>query len=114
MGIAFGYRACVHDRTYATAASGLNKKTLIEAVASETGESKALVGRVLSATLDAVCASVQKGDKVALSGFGTFARKNRAARAGRNPQTGAALKIPATNYPSFSASSVFKALVKGK
>ena len=114
MGIAFGYRAGVHDRTYAPAASGLNKKTLSGAVASETGESKALVGRVLTATLDAVCASVQKGDKVALSGFGTFSRKNRAARAGRNPQTGAALKIPAANYPSFSASSVFKALVKGK
>jgi DNA-binding protein HU-beta len=51
---------------------------------------------------------------VALSKFGTFARKQRKARDGRNPLTGAALKIPAANYPSFSASSTFKDLVKGK
>lgn len=92
----------------------MNKKTLIDAVAAETGETKASVGRVLNATLDVIGATVRAGDKVALSKFGTFTRKTRAARAGRNPQTGAPLKIPASNYPSFSASSTFKDMVKGK
>lgn len=83
-------------------------------MAKETGETKASVGRVLNATLDAISATVRAGDKVALSKFGTFAQKQRKARDGRNPLTGAALKIPAANYPSFSASSTFKDLVKGK
>ena len=64
-------------------------------MAKETGETKASVGRVLNATLDAISATVRAGDKVALSKFGTFARKQRKARDGRNPLTGAALKIPA-------------------
>lgn len=68
----------------------------------------------MNATLDAISATVRAGDKVALSKFGTFARKQRKARDGRNPLTGAALKILAANYPSFSASSTFKDLVKGK
>jgi DNA-binding protein HU-beta len=104
-------RGSIARSTYAT---GLNKTTLIEHVAKETGESKASVGRVLNATLDAIGATVRAGDKVAISKFGTFARKTRAARDGRNPMTGAALKIPAANYPTFSASSAFKDLVKGK
>lgn len=92
----------------------MNKKTLIDAVAASTGETKVNVGRVLGACFDVIGSAVSKGDKVAISKFGTFARKTRAAREGRNPQTGAPLKIPKTNYPSFSASSVFKAAVAGK
>ncbi|OUS43248.1 bacterial DNA-binding protein-domain-containing protein [Ostreococcus tauri] len=103
----------IRRRSYATA-SGLNKKTLIDAVAAETGETKASVGRVLNACFDVIGATVQSGDKVAISKFGTFARKTRAARDGRNPMTGAPLKIPATDYPSFSASSTWKDAVAGK
>ena len=99
-------------RGYAT--SGLNKKTLIDAVAAETGETKANVGRVLTATFDKIGSTFRAGDKVSISKFGTFSRKSRAAREGRNPSTGAPLKIPASNYPSFSASSAFKDMVKGK
>ena len=106
-------RAVRFDRRgYAT--SGLNKKTLIDAVAAETGETKANVGRVLTATFDKIGSTVRAGDKVSISKFGTFSRKSRAAREGRNPSTGAPLKIPASNYPSFSASSASKDMVKGK
>lgn len=92
----------------------LNKKALVDIVAGETGQTKTLIGKVIASTLGAIEATVAKGDKVTLYGFGTFSRRSRAARAGRNPSTGTALQIPAMNVPVFSASSVWKTAVRGK
>ncbi len=86
----------------------MNKSELIDAIASEADLSKASAGRALDAALDAVTASLKKGDAVSLVGFGTFAVKHRAARAGRNPQTGATINIAAANVPSFKAGKALK------
>ena len=67
---------------------------------------------ILSATLEVIEKSVAKGKKVTLVGFGTFEARKRAARTGRNPQTGAELKIAAKTVPAFSAGKKFKELVK--
>ena len=67
---------------------------------------------VLTATIDTIEKTVKKGEKVTLVGFGTFERRQRAARTGRNPQTGATLKIAAKKVPAFSAGKKFKELVK--
>jgi len=86
----------------------MNKAELIEKVAKETKAPKAHVERVLDATIDVVRKSVKRGDEVKLVGFGTFTKSKRKARAGRNPQTGEAIKIPATWYPKFRAGTDFK------
>ena len=67
---------------------------------------------VLSATIDTIQAQVKKGNKVTLVGFGTWEARRRAARTGRNPQTGATLKIAAKTVPAWSAGKKFKELVK--
>ncbi len=92
----------------------MNKSELIEAVAKEADVSKAAAGNVLDAVLGAISKAVAKGDSVALIGFGTFKSAKRAARVGRNPQTGKELKIAATTVPKFSAGAGFKAAVAGK
>jgi len=89
----------------------MNKGELIEAVANETSSTKADAGRAIDATIDAVTKALKKGDTVTLIGFGTFKVSKRAARTGRNPQTGAELKIPARNAPSFKAGAALKAAV---
>ena len=66
----------------------MNKSELIDAIAAASDISKADAGRALDATLDAVTGALKKGDSVSLVGFGTFSVKQRAAREGRNPQTG--------------------------
>ncbi len=66
---------------------------------------------ILSATIETIEKSVKKGDKVTLVGFGTFSKKHREARKGRNPQTGKELKIAAKNVPAFSAGKAFKTLL---
>ena len=66
----------------------------------------------MAATLDTIEKTVKKGNKVTLVGFGTFEARKRAARTGRNPQTGATLKIAAKKVPAFSAGKKFKELVK--
>ena len=86
----------------------MNKGELIDAVAADTGESKASVGRVIESTLDAITNTLKAGDKVALTGFGTFERRHRNARVGRNPQTGEEVKIPAANVPAFKAGKGLK------
>ena len=73
----------------------MNKGELIEAIASATGSTKADAGRALDATIENITKALKKGDTVTLIGFGTFKVSKRAARTGRNPQTGAELKIPA-------------------
>lgn len=90
----------------------MNKGELIDAVAEATGQSKAAVGGVLDATLDTITGALKKGDKVTFTGFGTFERRHRKARVGRNPQTGAEVKIAAANVPAFKAGKGLKDAVK--
>lgn len=91
----------------------MNKGELIESVASATGESKRLVGGVLDATIETVQKQVKKGERVSLPGFGTFERRQRAARTARNPQTGEPLKIKASKVPAFKPGASFKQVVNG-
>ena len=79
----------------------MNKNDLIDAVAERTSLAKSDAARAVEAVLAAVTEALQKGDAVTLSGFGTFATKTRAARTGRNPRTGEAIEIPASNVPGF-------------
>jgi DNA-binding protein HU-beta len=92
----------------------MNKSELIEIVAKETDLSKAAAGNALDAVTAAIVKAVSKGDTVTLIGFGTFKSSKRAARTGRNPQTGKELKIAATTVPRFTAGAGFKAAVAGK
>ncbi|MDP1653140.1 MAG: HU family DNA-binding protein [Rhodocyclaceae bacterium] len=92
----------------------MNKSELIEATAKAADISKAAAERALSAVMAAVVKTVAKGDTVTLVGFGTFKSSKRAARTGKNPKTGEALKIAATTVPKFSAGAGFKAAVSGK
>ena len=92
----------------------MNKSELIEIIAKDTDLSKAAAGGALDAAIAAIVKAVSKGDNVTLIGFGTFRSSKRAARAGRNPQTGKELKIAATTVPRFTAGSGFKAAVSGK
>jgi len=92
----------------------MKKSELIDAAAAEADISKAAAGRALDAIMDAVVKAVSKGDTVTLVGFGTFKSSKRAARNGRNPQTGKELKIAATTVPRFTAGAGFKAAVAGK
>ena len=92
----------------------MNKSELIEIVAKETELSKAAAEKVLGAVIGAVTKAVSKGDSVTLIGFGSFKSSKRAARTGRNPQTGKELKIAATTVPRFTAGATFKAAVAGK
>ena len=92
----------------------MNKSELIEVLAKEAGLTKAAADKALAGMIGAVVKTVSKGDTVTLVGFGTFKSAKRAARTGKNPQTGAALKIAATTVPKFSAGAGFKAAVAGK
>jgi DNA-binding protein HU-beta len=93
----------------------MNKTELIDKLASVLEVSKAEAGRSLNALLDVITESLGKGEEVALVGFGTFKVVPRKARTGRNPQTGATIKIPAQKSPRFSAGKQLKeACNKGK
>ena len=92
----------------------MNKAELIEIVAKEADLSKAAAGSALDAVIAAIVKAVSKGDTATLIGFGTFKSSKRAARTGRNPQTGKELKIAATTVPRFTAGAGFKAAVAGK
>ena len=86
----------------------MNKSELIDAIAAEAGLSKADAGKALDATLNAVTGALKGGDSVSLVGFGTFQVKERAARSGRNPQTGATIQIAAAKVPGFKAGKALK------
>jgi DNA-binding protein HU-beta len=90
----------------------MTKAELIESIAKKAGLSKADAGKALNGVLESITASLKKGGKVALPGFGTFAVTKRAARKGRNPQTGKEIKIAAAKVPKFKAGSKLKAAVK--
>lgn len=92
----------------------MNKAELIEVAAKEAGVSKAAANKALDAIVAAVVKTVSKGDTVTLVGFGTFKSAKRAARTGKNPKTGASIKIAATTVPKFSAGAAFKIAVAGK
>ncbi len=89
----------------------MKKVELVEAVAKTTGLTKADATRAIDATFDAITGALKKGDRVPLVGFGTFAVSKRAAREGRNPQTGATVKIPARKAVTFKAGSALKEVV---
>ncbi|CAM4186146.1 MULTISPECIES: HU family DNA-binding protein [Pseudoalteromonas] len=86
----------------------MNKAQLVEKMAADAEISKAAAARALEAFTGAVTNSLKEGDSVALVGFGTFSVKERAARTGRNPQTGAEIQIAAANIPSFKAGKGLK------
>ena len=92
----------------------MNKAELIEIAAKEADISKAAAGKALDAVIAATVKAVAKGDTVTLIGFGTFKSSKRAARMGKNPKTGAAIKIAATTVPKFTAGTAFKASVAAK
>ena len=86
----------------------MNKSELIEAIAASADIPKAAASRALDAMVDSVTETLKKGDSVSLVGFGTFSVKERAARTGRNPQTGKPIKISAAKVPSFKAGKALK------
>ncbi|AOM00745.1 HU family DNA-binding protein [Cobetia marina] len=86
----------------------MNKSELIEAIAASADIPKAAASRALDAMVDTVTDSLKKGETVALVGFGTFTVKERAARTGRNPQTGDPIEISAAKVPSFKAGKALK------
>jgi len=89
----------------------VNKSELIDAIASEADISKASAGRALDSMLGSITGALSNGDSVSLVGFGTFSVKQRAARTGRNPQTGATIQIKAANVPGFKAGKALKEAV---
>ena len=86
----------------------MNKTELISIVSENAGLSRKDTERMLSAAIDAITAALVKGEKVQLSGFGTFEAKARKARIGRNPHTKQPIEIPATRIPAFSPSKALK------
>ena len=86
----------------------MNKSELIDAIAANSGLSKADAGRALDGFTDAISGALSGGDSVSMVGFGTFAVKHRAARAGRNPRTGETIQIKASNNPAFKAGKALK------
>lgn len=91
----------------------MNRKELIDALAAKTGSTKADADRNIAALIDIITATLKKGDSLALVGFGTFEVRKRAARTGRNPATGAEIKIKASKVPAFKAGATLKTAVNG-
>lgn len=91
----------------------MNKSQLVDKIATDANISKAAAGRALDAIIGSVTDSLKGGDDVALVGFGTFTVRERAARTGRNPQTGKEIKIAAAKVPAFRAGKGLKDAVNG-
>ena len=91
----------------------MNRKELIDVLAAKTGSTKVDADRNIAALIEIITATLKKGDNISLVGFGSFEVRKRAARTGRNPQTGAALKIKAAKVPVFKAGATLKAAVNG-
>jgi DNA-binding protein HU-beta len=91
----------------------MNRSELIAALSTKTNSTKADADRNIAALIDIITDTLKKGDNVALVGFGTFEVRKRAARAGRNPGTGEAIKIKASKAPAFKAGTTLKAAVNG-
>lgn len=91
----------------------MNRKEFAEALAKKTGKTQAKADDLIASFMDVISDTLKKGESLTLVGFGTFSVKKRAARAGRNPATGAAIKIKASKVPSFKAGAKLKAAVNG-
>ena len=91
----------------------MNKAQLVEALSARLGEEKKRTAATVDAFLDTVYRTVQKGEKVALTGFGVFEKRDRAARTARNPATGEKVKVKKTSVPAFRAGQEFKNVVNG-
>lgn len=89
----------------------MNKAELVEAMAKKTGATKKATEESLNALVEEITKALKKGDKVQLVGFGTFEVRKRAARKGRNPQTGEEIKIPASKAPAFKPGKALKEVV---
>jgi DNA-binding protein HU-beta len=86
----------------------VNKSQLVDKIATDADISKAAAGRVLDSFMDAVTGALKDGETVSLVGFGSFSVRERAARTGRNPQTGATIEIAAAKVPAFKAGQALK------
>ncbi len=92
----------------------MNKAELIDKIAKDAGVTKVQANDALDAFTSAVVSTLKKGDRVTLVGFGTFSVSERSARNGRNPQTGAVIKIKARKVPKFKAGKEFSTKISGK
>ena len=92
----------------------MNKAELIEEVAKALDDTRKAAGEAVEAVLEEITRTVAMGEKVAITGFGVFEKVDRAARTGRNPLTGAVVKISATSVPKFRPGAEFKSMVSGK
>ncbi len=86
----------------------MNKGELVDAIAAKADVTKKEADAIVSAALETIVGAVSQGDKVTLVGFGSFEKRNRKAREGRNPKTGETMTIAATSVPAFSAGKQFK------
>ena len=91
----------------------MNRKELVDALSAKTDSTKADAERNIAALIEIITATLKKGDSISLGGFGSFEVRKRAARTGRNPKTGAELKIKASKVPAFKAGASLKAAVNG-
>jgi DNA-binding protein HU-beta len=91
----------------------VNRKELAAALAKKTDSTNAVADKSIATLIEAISGVLKKGDKVSLVGFGTFEVRKRAARKGRNPATGAEIKIKASKQPAFKAGATLKAVVNG-
>ena len=92
----------------------MNKGELVAKIADDLGMSQKQVDEVVTGLLEEIKGQVARGEKVTLTGFGTYSKKDRKGRTGRNPRTGEEIQIPASSVPAFSAGKQFKDFVKGK
>jgi DNA-binding protein HU-beta len=90
----------------------MNKQEIVAKIAKDTGITKTSAAAALHSIIDGITKSLKKGDPVAFVGFGTFKTANRKARTARNPQTGAAIKVPKRRVPRFSAGKALKQAVR--
>ena len=90
----------------------MNKAELIDALAEKAGLSKAGAAQALNALIEVIGRTLKRGEKITVVGFGTFSVRKRTARMGRNPKTGAPLKIPAAKIPIFKAGKALKDAIK--
>ncbi|KJU84279.1 Histone-like bacterial DNA-binding protein [Candidatus Magnetobacterium bavaricum] len=92
----------------------MNKADLVDNISKSIGMTKGDVGKTVDAFISSVIDATKKGDKVSLVGFGSFSASERKERQGRNPQTGAAITIPASKAPKFTAGKAYKDMVNNK
>jgi DNA-binding protein HU-beta len=92
----------------------MNRADLISHISELTGQTKTEVGTTITAIIHSMTGAMSKGDKVTLVGFGTFERRNRQARTGRNPRTLAPLRIPSSKVPAFRAGQELKDVIDGR